>query len=177
MWQTSTQGYDPNANGVAEAYAGIIKACSRELLLDARLATKWWGMAALAAANILRSRTNAPLHPNPASTFGSRVMLVRGPRSRNAFDPIVQLGVIFGPAGAFSSSFWVHHESYVYPRANVQDLGLEAPKLQFTKLQLADAGAPIAEFLDPALRDPALLIEPAPSDTAAKLLLPRCPAC
>jgi transposase InsO family protein len=54
--KTQTQGYDPSANGVAELYVGQVKGLARTLLIQAKLATRWWGMACLAAGQLLRVR-------------------------------------------------------------------------------------------------------------------------
>ena len=59
-WRTTTQGRDPNSNGLAAADVGIVQQIARERLLDARFSTYWRGMAALGAANALRARAGQP---------------------------------------------------------------------------------------------------------------------
>ena len=73
--------------------------------------------------------------------------------------------------------YWLCHQGWIHPRANLQDLGVTPDEVSFLKVRLQEAEEPVSEFLDPALRDPALTIEPVTSETAARLFLPRCPAC
>ena len=44
--RTTTQGYDPSANGAAEQAIGHIKRKTRHLLAGSRLSITWWGVAA-----------------------------------------------------------------------------------------------------------------------------------
>ena len=44
--RTTTQGYDPSANGAAEQAVGFIKRKSRQLLAGTRLSSTWWGVVA-----------------------------------------------------------------------------------------------------------------------------------
>ena len=53
--KTTTAGYDPNANASAESSVGILKRRIRYLLSGCRLPTAWWGVAALAAAQLCRA--------------------------------------------------------------------------------------------------------------------------
>ena len=137
-----------------------MKQQTRELLLDARLPTRWWGMAALAAAHLLRSKHGLP---SPAFRFDSRIMFVRDPPSRDSFAPVANLGVIFGPAESFSSCYWVYHQGHISPRANIQNLGVSPDDIEFIKVRMHSSEDPITP--------------PVPQEIATRLLLPMCPAC
>ena len=52
--KTITAGDDPN-NNPAEKSAGVIKRKLRYLLGGSRLTTTWWGVAALASAQLCRA--------------------------------------------------------------------------------------------------------------------------
>ena len=52
--KTITAGYDPN-NNPAENSVGVIKRRARYLLGGCRLASTWWGVAALASAQLCRA--------------------------------------------------------------------------------------------------------------------------
>ena len=94
--KTSTAGYDPN-NNPAEVSVGMIKRRSRYLLGGNRLSTTWWGMASLAAAQLYRA--DAGLEEYPRIPFGTRVMVVKDPKPKNAFvlqaEPATLFGLVF----------------------------------------------------------------------------------
>eukprot|EP00959_Pyramimonas_sp_CCMP1952_P041988 878171-Pyramimonas_sp.AAC.1 len=82
---TTTQGYDPSSNGVAENAVGLLKKRARYLLSGSRLPTRWWGMSILAAAHLYR--VDAGYADPPKVPFGTRVMVNVDPQPRNAFLP------------------------------------------------------------------------------------------
>ena len=78
--KTITAGYDPN-NNPAENSVGVIKRRIGYLLGGSRLATTWWGVAALASAQLCRA--DAGLEEYPRIPFGTRVMVVTDPKPKN----------------------------------------------------------------------------------------------
>ena len=110
IMQTTTAGYDPNANP-AETFVGIVKRRARYLLSGSRLPVNWWGVACLAAAQLCRA--DAGLEEYPAIPFGTRVMVVRDPPPRSAFMPRAEPGIIFGPAEHVSGSSWTYQHGLV----------------------------------------------------------------
>ena len=51
---STTQGYDPSANGSAETAVGLLKRRGRYLLTGNRFPTRWWGVCVLGAAYLFR---------------------------------------------------------------------------------------------------------------------------
>jgi len=96
--KTTTSGYDPSANS-AEPTVGILKRYSRHLLSGARLPSNWWGVATLAAAQLCRAE--AGLGEHPQIPFGTRVMVVRDPKPRNAFVPRAEPATVLGSAQVY----------------------------------------------------------------------------
>ena len=68
------------------------------------------------------------------------------------------------------------HEGHIFPKANLQDLGVSPGELEFIKIRMNDSDDPISSYQDPALGDPDLM-QTVPTETARRLLMPRCPAC
>jgi len=115
--KTTTAGYDPN-NNPAENSVGVIKRRSRYLLGGGRLATTWWGMAAIASAQLCRA--DAGLEEYPRIPFGTRVMVVKDPKPRNAFVLQAEPATIFGPCENISGSSWCYQNSKITARTNFQ---------------------------------------------------------
>ena len=68
-----------------ENAVGMLKKRARYLLSGARLPTRWWGMATLAAAHLYR--VEAGEADKAKIPFGTRVMVNVDPVPRNAFMP------------------------------------------------------------------------------------------
>ena len=119
--KTTTAGYDPN-NNPAEVSVGMIKRRSRYLLGGNRLSTTWWGMASLAAAQLYRA--DAGLEEYPRIPFGTRVMVVKDPKPRNAFVLQAEPATLFGPCENISGSSWVYQNTKVVAKTNFHPQGL-----------------------------------------------------
>ena len=115
--RTTTQGYDPSANGAAEQAVGFIKRKSRQLLAGTRLSSTWWGVAAKTAANY--SRCDIGLLPWPRIPFGTRVMCVRDPADRDAFAARAHPSVVFGPSEAVPGGYVVYQDGRLKDLTNV----------------------------------------------------------
>ena len=94
--RTTTQGYDPSANGQGENVIGFLKRKGRQLLIGARYPSCWWGTCVLAAA--FYSRCAAGLEQWPEIPYGTRAMVVQDPPPRNAFAPRSLPATVFGPS-------------------------------------------------------------------------------
>ena len=80
MFQTTTKGYNPKANGSAESAVKTVKTLVRRLLVHSGLPEKWWAHAALHATEVLRTKRLERLCDFPA--FGEVVaaqVVRRGP--------------------------------------------------------------------------------------------------
>ena len=79
VFKTSTDGKDPQGNGLAERYVGIIKQRACSYLAHAGLGLRFWYWASLQAAFVYRSTIlGVGLPKDGVPTFGHRV-LVRKP--------------------------------------------------------------------------------------------------
>ena len=176
--KTSTAGYDPNANASAESAVGYIKRRSRYLLSLTRLPTNWWGMAALAAAQL--SRADAGLVNYPRIAFGTRVMVVTDPAPRNCFAPRAEPATLFGPSSSVSDGFWIYQKGCTMVKTNLQPQGLMEEDISWVKVNLENWSSPDAPLPppEPQLYDAALLT-PTTSDLhdAATRENATCPAC
>ena len=94
----TAQGYDPSANGSAEAAVGLMKTRIRYLLTGARLPAKWWDMTALAAAQC--HRVDAGYAGPPKVPFGTRVMANQGPAPRPILAVHMREDGSYGPPAA-----------------------------------------------------------------------------
>ena len=174
--KTSTAGYDPNANS-AETTVGTLKRRARYLLSGARLPTSWWGLAILASAQLCRA--DAGLEHHPRIAFGTRVMVVRDPKPRNAFLPRAEPATVFGPSSSVSGGMWTYQHGMVQCRANLAVQGLSDEDLAWVKVSLDNWDPPDGPLPlpDPQKYDAAALIPTRPVDGAATRLSASCPAC
>ena len=92
IFHTTTMGYDPKANGLAERYVGLIKEQTRNLIFSSELDEQWWPWAAEHASEQARSKIITPA--SPLLAFGSKVsvrkLCIDGPRK--GFKPRAEIG-------------------------------------------------------------------------------------
>ena len=82
------------------------------------MATRWWGVAALATA--FYSRCAAGLEEWPALPFASRAMLVKDPPDRDAFMPRAVPTTVFGLSTRVSGGMIVYQGNKLKEVANLQ---------------------------------------------------------
>ena len=140
--KTTTAGYDPNANASAETSVGILKRRARYLLSGCRLPTTWWAVATLAAAQLCRA--DAGLEEYPKIPFGTRVMLVKDPKPRNAFVPRAEPATVFGPSASVPTGYWTYQRGLVKCRTNLQTQGLKQEELTWVKINMSSWDTPDA---------------------------------
>ena len=174
---TTTAGYDPNANASAESSVGILKRRTRYLLSGCRLPTTWWAVATLAAAQLCRA--DAGLEEYPKIPFGSRVMLVKDPKPKNAFVPRAEPATVFGPSSSIPTGYWTYQRGWVKCRTNLQPQGLSQEELTWVKINMSnwdtpDAPTPLPE---PALYDAGSIVPLRAADGAITRDAATCPAC
>ena len=92
IFQTSTQGCDPKANGLAERYIGLIKQGATAYLTHTSLPLRFWYWVALQAAYVYRSKVLEAPFPKGCPSFGNRV-LVRCVGDKGSFKPKAQEGI------------------------------------------------------------------------------------
>ena len=131
--KTTTAGYDPDANP-AESTVGLLKRRGRYLLSAARLPTYWWGVSVLAAAQLCRA--DVGLEEYPRIPFGTRVMIVRDPESRNAFAPIALPATVFGPCSTVTGGMWTYQKGIVKCRTNIAVQGMTAEDINWVKVNV-----------------------------------------
>ena len=74
-----------SSNGAVENSVGLTKRIARYLMTGNRLPTRWWGVSALAAAQLYR--VDAGYGEFPRIPFGTRAMVNVDPQPRNALLP------------------------------------------------------------------------------------------
>ena len=149
--RTTTQGYDPSANGTGENAVGFLKRKARHLLTGSRMPSCWWGTAVLAAASY--SRCAAGLESWPKIPFGTRVMVVKNPVPRNAFVPRATPGTVFGPSERVPHGMVVFQDGRLKEVVNLQISELNAEEISFVKARMDDWGTPIAPLKPPTSED------------------------
>ena len=176
IYKTTTAGYDPNANP-AESAVGIIKRRARYLLGGNRLPTNWWGVAALAAAQL--SRADAGLEEYPAIPFGTRVMVVKSPAPRNAFMPRAEPATMFGPCDHISGASWTYQHGQLKARTNMQPQGMSDDDLHWVKVNVSAWDPPDAPLPVPTaqLYDATTLVEVEAVPSGATRETATCTAC
>ena len=140
--RTTTQGYDPSANGGGENAVGFLKRKARQLLTGSRLPTCWWGTAVMAAAHI--SRCAAGLYAWPSIPYGTRCMVVRDPPPRNAFLPRSMPATVLGTSERVPGGLVVFQDGRLREVVNVQASQLQAEELNWVKAHLRDWDHPIS---------------------------------
>ncbi len=93
IFQTKTTGYDPQANGRAERYVGLIKRHATSYLVHAGLGLKFWYWASQQAAYMYRCRALEVKLPENAPTFGNRVLVAQRPQDVPAFGETAKEGI------------------------------------------------------------------------------------
>ena len=116
--RTTTAGYDPSANGVAEQAVGHIKRKARQLLIGARLPSSWWGTAVLAAGDY--SRCGGEFKKFPTIPYGTRVMVVEDPPTQDAFMPRSMPATVFGPSATVPGGYLIYQRGKLRDVVNVQ---------------------------------------------------------
>ena len=139
--RTTTQGYDPSANGAAEQAVGYIKRKSRFLLAGARLSSTWWGVAARTAA--IYGRCDAGLLPWPRIPFGTRVMAVQDPAHQDAFAGRSHPATIFGPSELVPGGYLIYANGRLKDMTNVAVTNLDPPDLTWVKANLESWREPV----------------------------------
>ena len=175
--KTTTAGYDPNANASAESSVGILKRRARYLLSGSRLPTTWWAVATLAAAQLCRA--DAGLEEYPKIPFGTRVMLVKDPKPKNAFVPRAEPATVFGPSASVPTGYWTYQRGLVKCRTNLQTQGLNQEELTWVKINMSNWDTPDAPMPlpEPALYDARSIVPLRSPDGAAIRREATCPAC
>ena len=158
--RTTTQGYDPSANGAAEQAVGFIKRKSRFLLAGARLSSTWWGVAAKTAATY--ARCDVGLLSWPRIPFGTRVMAVRDPAYRDAFAARAHPAVVFGPSESVPGGYITYADGRLKDLTNVAVTSLEAHDMSWVKgnLDLWEEPVGVQRPLRPEAWDPAHAADP-----------------
>ena len=146
--RTTTQGYDPSANGAGENAVGYLKRKARQLLMGSRLPCSWWGPAVLAAAHY--SRCAAGLEKWPRLGFGTRAMVVLDPEPRDCFAPRSVPATIFGPSERVSGAYVVYQQGKLKDAVNVQATDLTPQELVYVKAQLQNWDCPEAPQKPPS---------------------------
>ena len=146
--RTTTQGYDPSANGAGENAVGHLKRKARQLLIGSRLPSSWWGPAVLAAVHY--SRCAAGLEKWPRLGFGTRAMVVLDPEPRDSFAPRSLPATIFGPSERVSGAYVVYQQGKLKDAVNVQATDLTPQELVYVKAQLQNWDCPEAPQKPPA---------------------------
>ena len=77
---THTGGYDPQANGLAERFIGIIKGRATSYLGHARMSLRFWYWACMQATIVYRLDQLGKHLPKGTPTFGEAV-LIRSPKT------------------------------------------------------------------------------------------------
>ena len=152
--RTTTQGYDPSANGAAEQAVGFIKRKARFLLAGARLSSTWWGVAAKTAA--IYSRCDVGLLSWPRIPFGTRIMAVRDPSYRDAFAARSHPAVAFGPSESVPGGYVIYADGRLKDMTNIAVTDLEPHDLTWVKANLDNWQEPagVQQPLRPEAWDP-----------------------
>ena len=173
---STTQGYDPSANGAAENGVGLIKKRGRYLLCGNRFSTRWWGMCVLAAA--LLYRVDAGVATAPKIPFGTIVMVNIDPVPRNAWLPRAMPATIFGPCDSIPNGMWVYQNGKVFPKVNIQTAGMTEEEINIVKASWDDYEIPISRVAPPSNGLYEAMNADLPSSVeAATFLSATCPAC
>ncbi|MDA8582710.1 hypothetical protein N9L68_00825 [bacterium] len=175
--KSTTAGYDPNANASAESSVGILKRRTRYLFSGCRLPTTWWAVATLAAAQLCRA--DAGLEEYPNKPFGTRAMIVKDPKPKNAFVPRAEPATVFGPSSSIPTGYWTYQRGWVKCRTNLQPQGLSQEELTWVKINMSnwdtpDTPTPLPE---PALYDSGSIVPLRAAYGAITRDAATCPAC
>ena len=73
--QTTTEGYDPKSNGLAERFVGILKQRATAYLTHTDMPLRFWYWAMQQAAYVYRCRALDIELPKESPTFGNMVLI------------------------------------------------------------------------------------------------------
>ena len=104
-------------------------------------------MSALAAAQLYRA--DAGLEEYPRIPFGTRVMVVKDPKPKNAFVLQAEPATLFGPCENISGSSWVYQNTKIVAKTNFQPQGLTDHDINWVKTNLETWDAPNAPLPAP----------------------------
>ena len=85
IMQTRTEGYDPQANGRAESFVGILKHRATGHLLANRHPVEFWYWPMRLEAYLYRCRVLGLAIPDNTPTYGEKVMIKRPIRDVKSF--------------------------------------------------------------------------------------------
>ena len=120
FWQTHTGGYNPQSNGLAERYVGLVKQTARALLLQANMSARAWPHACSTAAAVLRQKqgsTEAKLK----FQFGSPIQYRTGDDHEGPFESQRQDGWYLGKNIKVKTGGWVWTGSKVRHSNNIRN--------------------------------------------------------
>ena len=93
IFHTKTAGYDPQANGRAERFVGLIKRHATSYLVHAGFGLRFWYWAACQSAYLYKCRALNVKMPGNAPTFGNRVLVAQRPQDTISFGEKAKEGV------------------------------------------------------------------------------------
>ena len=134
-------------------------------------------MSVLAAAQLCRA--DAGLEEYPRIPFGTRVMVVRDPKSKDAFAPIALPATVFGPCSMVTSGMWTYQKGNAKCRTNIAVQGMTAEDINWVKVNVDNWDPPDAPLpLPPAdMYDARCLTPSRPADGGATRDTVTCQAC
>ena len=105
--QTVNSGYDPQGNGLAERWIGIVKVRATALLADVRLPPDYWSYACRWVAYVHTHRvTEIPVN-KALPHFGDVVVMHYALRSHHPLRIVVPLGCVWAMIAALQAVFWL----------------------------------------------------------------------
>ena len=85
--QTRTEGYDPQANGRAESFIGLLKHRATGLLLSNHHPVKFWYWVMRNEAYLYRRKILQLTIPEKAPTYGEKVLIKKPLNDKQSFTP------------------------------------------------------------------------------------------
>ena len=85
LYQTNTGGHDPQANGLAEKFIGMIKGRAGSYLVHSRMSLRNWYYACMQAAAVMRMKALDIHLSQGAPTFGDTVVVRRPEAEKTSF--------------------------------------------------------------------------------------------
>ena len=149
--RTTTQGYDPSANGQGENVIGFPKRKGRQLVTGARYPSCWWGTCILAAAYY--SRCAAGLEQWPEIPYETRAMVVQDPPPRNAFAPRSLPAAVFGPSERVPGGMLIYQAGRVKEVRKLLVSDMLAEEITFVKAEIQNYDTPITPCELPTTAD------------------------
>ena len=107
LYQTTTGGNDPQNNGLAERFVGIIKKRATSYLIHSKLSLDFWYWASLQAAMVYRLQKVSQQLPENTPTFGN-VVLIRDPEAeKKSFHDSTREGIFLAWDHTVAEGAWV----------------------------------------------------------------------